>query len=119
MDKYDLKAEFVAPRLWMDPHTVDGGFTSNSEEDREFAMWRAYRSIDIANALAIYFAERLGGEFKDTFITFSKNPQLVSVREGKTLREKLEIVDTYTEVANTNIEAVFELILISLLLSAF
>lgn len=51
LDKYDLKAEFVAPRLWMDPHTADGGFTSNSAEDREFAMWRAYRSIDIANAL--------------------------------------------------------------------
>ncbi len=51
LDKYDLKAEFVAPRLWMDPHTVDGGFTSNSAEDREYAMWRAYRSIDIANTL--------------------------------------------------------------------
>ena len=51
LDKYDLKAEFVAPRLWMDPHTADGGFTSNSEEDREYAMWRAYRSIDIARVL--------------------------------------------------------------------
>ena len=51
LDKYDLKAEFVAPRLWMDPHTADGGFTSNSAEDREYAMWRAYRSIDIANVL--------------------------------------------------------------------
>ncbi len=51
LDKYDLKAEFVAPRLWMDPHTVDGGFTSNSAEDREYAMWRAYRSIDIAGVL--------------------------------------------------------------------
>lgn len=46
-----LAAEFVAPRLWMDPHTTDGGFTSNSKEDREFAMWRAKRSIDIANTL--------------------------------------------------------------------
>lgn len=51
LDQYGLKAEFVAPRLWMDPHGVDGGFTSNSEEDRAFAMWRSYRSIDIANAL--------------------------------------------------------------------
>ena len=51
LEKYDLKAEFVAPRLWMDPHTTDGGFTSNSKEDRDFAMWRAFRSIDIANAL--------------------------------------------------------------------
>ena len=46
-----LAAEFVAPRLWMDPHTTDGGFTSNSKEDREFAMWRAFRSIDIAKEL--------------------------------------------------------------------
>ena len=51
LDKYGLAAEFVAPRLWMDPHTTDGGFTSNSKEDYEFAMWRAKRSIDIANAM--------------------------------------------------------------------
>lgn len=51
LDKYGLEAEFVAPRLWMDPRTTDGGFCSNSDSDREFALWRAYRSIDIANAL--------------------------------------------------------------------
>ena len=51
LDKYGLAAEFVAPRLWMDPHTADGGFTSTSETDREFAMWRAFRSIDIAREL--------------------------------------------------------------------
>lgn len=46
-----LETEFVAPRLWMDPRTADGGFTSNSAEDREFALWRALRSIDIAKEL--------------------------------------------------------------------
>ena len=51
LDKYDLKAEFVAPRLWMDPHCIEGGFMSCRVEDREYAMWRAYRSIDIANEL--------------------------------------------------------------------
>ena len=51
LDKYGLAAEFVAPRLWMDPHTADGGYMSTSESDREFAMWRSYRSIDIANEL--------------------------------------------------------------------
>lgn len=51
LDKYGLAAEFVAPRLWMDPRTRDGGFMSTREEDREFAMWRAYRSIDIAKEL--------------------------------------------------------------------
>jgi xylose isomerase len=51
LDGNGLAAEFVAPRLWMDPHTADGGFTSNSKEDREFALWRAFRSIDIAQEL--------------------------------------------------------------------
>lgn len=51
LDKYGLKAEFVAPRLWMDARTKDGGFMSAREADREYAMWRAYRSIDIANEL--------------------------------------------------------------------
>lgn len=51
LDKYNLKAEFVAPRLWMDPHCADGGFTSNSEEDRAFAKWRSLRSVDIAREL--------------------------------------------------------------------
>ena len=51
LDKYGMAAEFVAPRLWMDSHTIDGGFMSSYEEDREYAMWRAYRSIDIAKVL--------------------------------------------------------------------
>ncbi len=51
LDSASMAAEFVAPRLWEDPRTVDGGFTSNSFSDREFAMWRALRSIDIAKEL--------------------------------------------------------------------
>lgn len=51
LDNNGLAAEFVAPRLWVDPRTVDGGFTSNCKEDREFAIWRTFRSIDIANEL--------------------------------------------------------------------
>lgn len=51
LDKYSLKAEFVAPRLWMDSRTKDGGYMSTSAEDREFALWRSLRSIDIAREL--------------------------------------------------------------------
>jgi xylose isomerase len=51
LDKNHLAAEFVAPRLWMDPHTIDGGFMSTSKEDRDFALYRAFRSIDIAKEL--------------------------------------------------------------------
>lgn len=51
LDRYDMAAEFVAPRLWMDPRTTDGGYLSTNEEDRKFAMWRSYRSIDIAREM--------------------------------------------------------------------
>ncbi len=67
--------------------------------------------MDVANALAIYFAERCGEAYRNKFITFSMHPQLVDLSGGKSLRDKLEIMAAYTEVANTNIEAVFDLIL--------
>ena len=68
-------------------------------------------ALEVANSLAIYFAERSSGQFKDQYITFSERPQLVDLSRGKNLREKLRIAATHNEVANTNIEAVFDLIL--------
>jgi len=68
-------------------------------------------ALSVANALAIYFAEHCNGEFKDKYITFSASPQLVNLSKGKNLLEKLQIAMAYNEVANTNIEAVFNLIL--------
>ncbi len=46
-----LTAEFVAPRLWEDPRTIDGGYTSNEAEARQYAKERSRRAIDIAAAL--------------------------------------------------------------------
>jgi xylose isomerase len=43
-----LTAEFVAPRLWEDPRTIDGGYTSNDPEARKYARERSRRTIDIA-----------------------------------------------------------------------
>ena len=68
-------------------------------------------ALEVANALAIYFAERSSGQFKDNYITFSETPKLVDLSKGKSLREKLSIARRHNEVANTNIEAVFKLIL--------
>lgn len=48
-----LVAEFVAPRLWEDPRTIDGGYTSNDPACRKYAIERSKRSIDIADALGI------------------------------------------------------------------
>ena len=68
-------------------------------------------ALSVANALAIYFAERSSGQFKDNYITFSENPRLVDFSKCKSLREKIEVALRYNEVANTNVKAVFELIL--------
>ena len=50
LEKHGLKAEFVAPRLWEDSRTIDGGYTSNSAKCRKFALDRSKRCVDIANA---------------------------------------------------------------------
>lgn len=67
-------------------------------------------ALTVANALAIYFAERAHGEFANKYITFSNRPQLVHLR-GRSLRENLDIALHHSEVASTNIEAVFDLLL--------
>ncbi len=51
LDGEGIVAEFVAPRLWEDPRTIDGGYTSNDASSRAFAKERSRRTIDIANAL--------------------------------------------------------------------
>lgn len=66
--------------------------------------------IVVAHSLGLYFAERNTGEFANHFITFSRIPKLIEVK-GKVLLEKLRYISSFGEVANTNIQAVFELIL--------
>lgn len=51
LDRHGLAAEFVAPRLWEDPRTVDGGYTSNDPRCRRYAIGRSLRTVDIARAL--------------------------------------------------------------------
>jgi xylose isomerase len=46
-----LTPEFVAPRLWFAPQTVDGAYTANSEADRAYAWERTRKCIDIARAI--------------------------------------------------------------------
>jgi xylose isomerase len=51
LDGEGLFCEFVAPRLWEHPKTIDGAFTTNDPSERQYAIDRAKRSIDIANNL--------------------------------------------------------------------
>ncbi len=68
-------------------------------------------ALDIANSLAIYASEHNEGEFADKYITFSGRPQFVEFNHNDSLLKKIQKARDYNECANTNIEAVFKLIL--------
>ena len=65
----------------------------------------------VAFALSIYIAERNKGAFRDMVMTFSQKPQLRHISPHLTPYEKYRFMCNHSEVANTNIEAVFNLIL--------
>ncbi len=69
-----MVAEFVAPRLWEDPRTVDGAVTSNCPECRRYALERSLRAIDIAKMIG------------------TKNIVLWPAREGTYIRESKDAV---------------------------
>ncbi len=64
----------------------------------------------VALSLGIYFAERNKGAFRNHFITFSGNPQLVEI-QGRDIVDKTLYCESFSEIANTDIQKVFELIL--------
>lgn len=68
-------------------------------------------AVDVANALAIYFAERASGQFKNTYITFGGNPHIVDFSKCKTLRDKIMLAKENEDCMNTDIAKVFRLIL--------
>ena len=55
LDRDQLGAEFVAPRLWFEPQFKDGAYTAPIRSNWDHAMWRTYRSIDIAKELGAKF----------------------------------------------------------------
>jgi uncharacterized protein with von Willebrand factor type A (vWA) domain len=67
------------------------------------------RPMSVSVSLALYFAERNKGQFQNYFISFSENPKLHKI-QGDTLLEKFNSIKL-GDVANTNIQAVFDLIL--------
>jgi len=89
LDNMGLKAEFVAPRLWEDPRTIDGGFTSNDPKSRTYAIERSKISIDIANALdtdlIVLWLAREG-----TYIREAKDSKVATERLAEAVNTMLE-----------------------------
>lgn len=89
LDDHGLVPEFVAPRMWFAPQTIDGGYTNNCPECRKYAIERSKRTIDIANALGtrniVLWLAREG-----TYIRESKDPVLATERIAEALQTMLD-----------------------------
>lgn len=89
LDGKGLVAEFVAPRLWEDPRTIDGGYTSNDPSLRNYAIERSKRSIDIANALGtdllVLWLAREG-----TYIREAKDSKVATERIVEAINQMLD-----------------------------
>lgn len=75
LDDHGMVAEFVAPRLWEHPNTIDGGYTANDPAVRNYAVERSKRAVDIANMIG------------------TKNIVLWPAREGTYIREAKDPVE--------------------------
>jgi len=89
LDDLELKAEFVAPRLWEDARTIDGGYTSNDPDERRYAIDRSLRAVEIARAvgcdLIVLWLAREG-----TYIRESKDPRVSVERIVEAIDRMLE-----------------------------
>ncbi len=89
LEKEGLTAEFVAPRLWEHPSTIDGGYTSNDAKCRKYAIERSLRTIDIANALntklIVLWLAREG-----TYIREAKDSKIAVARIVEAINAMLE-----------------------------
>ncbi len=89
LDDHGLIPEFVAPRMWFAPETIDGGYTSNCSRCRAYALERTKRTIDIANALGthniVLWLAREG-----TYIREAKDPVTATERIAEALQAMLD-----------------------------
>lgn len=66
-------------------------------------------ALDVAISLGLYTSERMGGVFKDQFVTFSSSPSLVKVTGD--LQHRYDQMSRANWQMSTDIQAVFKLIL--------
>lgn len=68
-------------------------------------------ALDVARSIAIYGAQHLKGDYNGKIVTFSETPKFLNISRKEKLKDILEYLGEHSEAANTNIEAVFNLIL--------
>lgn len=68
-------------------------------------------ALEVATAMGIYCAEHCSEAYKNKIISFSENPKYLDFSKKDSLHDKLVYLYKHSEVANTNIRKVFQLIL--------
>ena len=108
----DEEAKKALNVTWNALEDFTNGENALAVVDGSGSMYGGYAVYPVAAAvsLGIYFAEHCRGEYHNHFITFSATPQLVEVK-GSDIFEKVNYCASFNEAENTNIQAVFELIL--------
>ena len=89
LSDHGLAAEFVAPRLWEHPMTIDGAYTANDPKARTYAIDRSKKAADIA--------AELGTDLMVLWLA----------REGTYLRESKDVIQAthqLLEAINTLLE---------------
>ena len=99
LEEHGLVAEFVAPRLWEHPMTIDGAFTANDPKCRQYAIERSKKAADIGRELGcdlmVLWLAREG-----TYIREAKDP----VRATQRLLEAVNALLEYDENLRIAIE---------------
>lgn len=67
--------------------------------------------MSVAISLGIYIAERNTGIFKDKYVTFSTRPSLIEIKSDMDIHDKVNFIFNNSIISDTNIEAVFDLLL--------
>lgn len=103
VDNYDE----VLEQQWKSlPNYVQDGANFLVMADTSGSM--AGRPMATSTSLAVYFAERNHGPFKNLFMTFSSFPEFVELK-GETLYDKVGHIKSIVD--STNLEGAFDLIL--------
>ena len=103
-------------QLWKNLKQIDGLKATLVVRDDSGSMTNFVgnsnlKALEVATALGIYCAEHCSDSYKNKIISFSQNPKYLDFSDKTNLHDKLDYLYSHSEIANTNIRKVFQLIL--------
>jgi hypothetical protein len=104
---YDVASEVGSNELWNNLPDYTQGKNAIVVADVSGSM--SGRPMSVSVSLALYFAERNRGQFKDHFITFSSEPTLQKI-QGDTLQQKINSIERAEWAMSTDLFRVFKLL---------